>query len=220
MRLATRLFVASGLIILATLVGLVSAADGYLRRGLEVETADELERDARLIAALLLPDSTAWPEEARRLGAIIGRRITLVDSAGRVRGDTEFDRASLPRLQNHGTRPEIVAARRRLEEEKRRSEKLRSLLGRGVERLDSGEFAEARVAFEAALDLDPTSAEGVEGIARANAGLAWLASEALRFAQVTELVREGSELLSRGDAEMAAAPAKCASLSPDVHESP
>jgi len=112
MRLATRLFVASGLIILATLVGLVSAADGYLRRGLEVETADELERDARLIAALLLPDSTAWPEEARRLGAIIGRRITLVDSAGRVRGDTEFDRASLPRLQNHGTRPEIVAARR------------------------------------------------------------------------------------------------------------
>jgi hypothetical protein len=83
-RLATRLFIASGLIILATVVGLVSAADGYLRRGLEVETADELEREARLVAALLVTDSSAWPEEARRLGALIGRRVTLVDEAGRV----------------------------------------------------------------------------------------------------------------------------------------
>jgi len=111
-RLATRLFVASGLIILATVVGLVSAADGYLRRGLEVETADELERDARLTAALLVADSSAWPEEARRLGALIGRRITLVDEAGRIRGDTEFDRGALARLENHGARPEIVAAAR------------------------------------------------------------------------------------------------------------
>ena len=112
MRLATRLFIASGLIILATVVGLVSAADGYLRRGLEVETADELEREARLVAALLVTDSSAWPEEARRLGALIGRRVTLVDEEGRVRGDTEFDRASLPRLESHGARPEVVAARR------------------------------------------------------------------------------------------------------------
>jgi signal transduction histidine kinase len=111
-RLATRLFIASGLIILATVVGLVAAADGYLRRGLEVETADELEREARLVAALLVPDSGVWPEEARRLGALIGRRVTLVDSGGRVRGDTEFDRASLSRLENHGARPEIAAASR------------------------------------------------------------------------------------------------------------
>ena len=68
MRLATRLFIASGLIILATVVGLVSAADGHLRRGLETETADGLEREARLVAALLVTDSSAWPEEARRLG--------------------------------------------------------------------------------------------------------------------------------------------------------
>jgi two-component system phosphate regulon sensor histidine kinase PhoR len=111
-RLATRLFIASGLIILATVVGLVAAADGYLRGGLEVETADELEREARLVAALLVPDSSVWPEEARRLGALIGRRVTLVDSGGRVRGDTEFDGASLSRLENHGARPEIVAASR------------------------------------------------------------------------------------------------------------
>jgi hypothetical protein len=90
-RLATRLFIASGLIILATVVGLVSAADGYLRRGLEVETADELEREARLVAALLVPDSSARQAEARRLGALIGRRVTLVDEEGRVRGD-QFDR--------------------------------------------------------------------------------------------------------------------------------
>jgi signal transduction histidine kinase/HAMP domain-containing protein len=109
-RLATRLFVGSGLIILATVVTLVAAAGNHLRRGLELETAEELERDARLVAALLVADSAAWPEEARRLGALIDRRITLVDVEGRVRGDTEFDRASLARLENHGSRPEIAAA--------------------------------------------------------------------------------------------------------------
>src|SRR6266568_6405028 len=42
-------------------------------------------------------------------GARLGRRVTLIDPEGHVRGDTEFDRASLARLENHRNRPEVRA---------------------------------------------------------------------------------------------------------------
>jgi len=112
MKLSSRLFIASALLVTATVIGLIAETDRVLRDGLEEEVAAGLERDARLVAGLLTPDTAAWPEEARRLGHLINRRVTVVDSAGRVRGDTEFDRTSLPGLENHGTRPEIVAASR------------------------------------------------------------------------------------------------------------
>ena len=112
MRLASRLFFASGAVVLLAVVGLVLAADGVLRDGLEAEAAAGLEREARLVATLLPPDSATWPEAAHALGAMIQRRVTLIDSGGRVRGDTEFDRAALPGLENHAARPEVVAARR------------------------------------------------------------------------------------------------------------
>src|SRR2546429_6512285 len=57
-----------------------------------------------------LADSLTWPEAARALGQRIGHRITLIDPTGNVRGDTEFDRASLAQLENHLTRPEVRAA--------------------------------------------------------------------------------------------------------------
>jgi signal transduction histidine kinase/HAMP domain-containing protein len=111
-RLASRLFVASGAIVLLAIASLVIAADRVLRAGLEAEAAAGLEREARLVATLLPGDSAAWPDAARTLGALIQRRVTLIDPTGRVRGDTEFDRASLPGLENHAARPEVVAARR------------------------------------------------------------------------------------------------------------
>ena len=110
MRLATRLFLGVSLLVAATVIGLVVATDRLLRDRLETEIAAGLERDARLIAALLPPDSTRWPELARALGDAAGRRLTLVAPDGRVRGDTEFDRAALPHLENHASRPEILAA--------------------------------------------------------------------------------------------------------------
>ncbi|MBI1967677.1 MAG: PAS domain-containing protein [Gemmatimonadetes bacterium] len=110
MRLATRLFLTTALLVLATVVGLVAATDRTLRHGMEADVAAELEHEGRLVAALLPPDSARWPDEARRLGELIGRRVTLVDSRGRVRGDSEFDRASLALLENHADRPEVRAA--------------------------------------------------------------------------------------------------------------
>ena len=110
MRLAARLFVGSSLLLAATVVGLIVAADHVLRWHLEADIATGLEHEARLVATLLPPDSLAWPDAPRRLGALIGHRLTLIDPKGRVRGDTEFDRAALAPLENHAGRPEVVHA--------------------------------------------------------------------------------------------------------------
>ena len=119
MRLATRLFASIALLVAAAVIGSIVASDVLLRRYLEQEIADDLEREARLVAIVTPSDSTRWPEFAISAGAQLGRRITLIDPEGHVRGDTEFDRPSLARLENHRSRPEVRAA-------------LDSGLGRGV----------------------------------------------------------------------------------------
>ena len=48
---------------------------------------------------------------ADRLGAAVDSRITIVAPDGRVLGDSEIPSAALAALENHGERPEIVAAR-------------------------------------------------------------------------------------------------------------
>jgi two-component system phosphate regulon sensor histidine kinase PhoR len=110
MRLATRFFLATSLLVAATVLGLTLAADSILRRSLEDQTATALAREASLVALQIPADSLAWPETAIRLGHLIGHRVTLIDPNGRVRGDTEFPRAALPELENHGARPEVLGA--------------------------------------------------------------------------------------------------------------
>jgi signal transduction histidine kinase len=110
MRLATRLFASTSLLVAATVVTLIFITDHILRQRFEDEVAAGLGREARLVAALVPPDSTRWPEAAIALGSRVGHRVTLIDSTGRVRGDAEFDRTSLPGLENHLTRPEVQAA--------------------------------------------------------------------------------------------------------------
>jgi two-component system phosphate regulon sensor histidine kinase PhoR len=109
MKLVTRLFASVGLLVAAAVIGSIIAADVLLRRHLEQEIGTELEREARLVAAFAPADSTRWPEFAALAGARLGRRVTLIDADGHVRGDTEFDRASLAHLENHRTRPEVRA---------------------------------------------------------------------------------------------------------------
>src|SRR3989454_5166680 len=92
MKLVTRLFASIGLLVAAAVAGSIIAADVLLRRHLEREIAADLEREARLVAAFAPADSTKWPEFAALAGARLGRRVTLIDPDGHVRGDTEFDR--------------------------------------------------------------------------------------------------------------------------------
>jgi hypothetical protein len=98
-RLATRFFISSSLLVAATVLGLILAADRILRKELESETGAALEREARLVERLIPPDSTAWPEIAISLGQLVGHRVTLIDPSGRVRGDTEFPADALPGLE-------------------------------------------------------------------------------------------------------------------------
>ena len=110
MKLATRLFASMGLLVAAAVLSSILATDFLLRRHLEAEVASELQREARLVAALAPADSTHWPEYAALAGRRLTRRVTLIDPGGHVRGDTEFDRVELARLQNHNDRPEVRAA--------------------------------------------------------------------------------------------------------------
>ena len=105
MRLVTRLFASIGLLVAAAVIASIIAADVLLRRSLEQEVAFDLAREARLVATLTPTDSTRWPEFAIQAGTRLGRRVTLIDAEGHVRGDTEFDRQSLGQLQKHRTRP-------------------------------------------------------------------------------------------------------------------
>jgi two-component system phosphate regulon sensor histidine kinase PhoR len=109
-RLATRFFLSTSLLVAATVLGLTLAADRILRDQLETETAQGLEREARLVDRLVPADTTNWPTLAIQLGTLIGHRVTLIDTTGRVRGDTEFPADALPQLENHAHRPEVMAA--------------------------------------------------------------------------------------------------------------
>ncbi|HET9011850.1 MAG TPA: histidine kinase dimerization/phospho-acceptor domain-containing protein, partial [Gemmatimonadaceae bacterium] len=111
MRLTQRLLIGS-LLIIATLVTLVVAIiDGRLRTRLYEESAAEVLREARLVAAQWRP-GLAVDSLANAAGAALGHRVTLIDSTGKVLGDSEFDPPELDELQNHLTRPEVQSALR------------------------------------------------------------------------------------------------------------
>ena len=109
MRLTQRLLIGS-LVIVGLLVTLVVAIlDGRLRRRFYEESADELLREARLVASQWQPglDVDSLADGA---GQALGHRVTLIDSTGRVVGDSEFEHPALDALENHLTRPEITEA--------------------------------------------------------------------------------------------------------------
>jgi two-component system phosphate regulon sensor histidine kinase PhoR len=100
------------LLLVGTLVGaVVLTADRRLTVRLVAAAADELGREASFVAA----QWTAQTDPAA-LAATAGRtlrhRVTLVDLAGHVVGDSWFAGAALARLENHAARPEIAEARR------------------------------------------------------------------------------------------------------------
>ena len=111
MRLTQRLLIGS-LLIVALLVALVVAIiDGRLRVRFYEESSAEVLREARLVAAQIRP-GLALDSLANAAGGALGHRVTLIDSTGRVVGDSEFDPPALDELENHLTRPEIQSALR------------------------------------------------------------------------------------------------------------
>lgn len=110
MTLTKRLLAGSLVLVLALVTGIVVIAGRRLEERLSEETRHGLERDARLVGVAWTATTDA-DSLANTAGRAIGRRVTLIDSAGVVIGDSEFDREGLARLENHATRQEIVEAR-------------------------------------------------------------------------------------------------------------
>jgi two-component system phosphate regulon sensor histidine kinase PhoR len=103
------------------LIGIsIVAAELYLSQALENQLTDRIRADlivrARLIAQRIastgvrLSDETSADGLADELGAASGVRVTLVRPDGTVAGDSEVDAARLPKIENHGDRPEIMQA--------------------------------------------------------------------------------------------------------------
>lgn len=111
MTLAKRLLLGSLLLVVVLVVGIVAIAGSRLSNHLADDTRLELEHDARLVGISWRPGINA-DSLADSAGAALGRRVTLIDPKGVVVGDAEFNGEDLHHLQNHSTRPEVMAAKR------------------------------------------------------------------------------------------------------------
>ena len=110
MKLAHRLLLGA-LVVVGVLVLLITiSVDRKLAVRLTQETTARLTTEARLVAGQWTPGVDA-DALANRLGHESAHRVTLIAPDGRVIGDSEFDRPELDHLENHATRPEVVAAR-------------------------------------------------------------------------------------------------------------
>jgi signal transduction histidine kinase len=108
--LARRLLSGALLVVIVVVSVIVLIAGSRLRDRLVIEKTDELARDARAIALAWQPGISA-DSLANAMGTAFGYRVTLIDSTGVVIGDSEFSPDARRRLQNHSTRPEVMAAR-------------------------------------------------------------------------------------------------------------
>jgi two-component system, OmpR family, phosphate regulon sensor histidine kinase PhoR len=112
-------FAALAAAILALIVaGLLFATT--MRRQTNARIENTLVAEARLAADLLgraatpaagASDLAAYDEEADRLGQLLDARVTLIAADGRVLGDSSETVDAVALMENHGQRPEVVAAR-------------------------------------------------------------------------------------------------------------
>lgn len=84
-----------------------------LRRTYRSDIEQTLMKQARLTAELLSnrPAMTDPEADAQHLGQRIDARVTFIDAAGLVIGDSDVTRDRLPDVENHNGRPEVIAAR-------------------------------------------------------------------------------------------------------------
>ena len=113
MTFRTRTFLSA---VIASSLALVVATwliESRLRATVQDSTRDGLLHQATLAGQLLTdrPDATDPEAEAVRLGRLLGERVTFIAADGIVIGDSEIGPENLSALENHATRPEIIAAR-------------------------------------------------------------------------------------------------------------
>ncbi len=104
-------------IIALTVAGVLFATT--MRRQTNERIEETLVAEGRLAADLLGratslaagSDVAVLDEEADRLGQLIGARVTFIAPDGRVVGDSSETLEGVAAMENHGQRPEVVAAR-------------------------------------------------------------------------------------------------------------
>jgi two-component system phosphate regulon sensor histidine kinase PhoR len=111
-----KLFLAAFAAAFVTVAVATALVSWSLRRDLVSRLERGLASQARLAAELIARHGSAnrglLDEEADSLGGSMDARVTLVDRDGRVLGDSERDGPDLARMENHGTRPEVLEALR------------------------------------------------------------------------------------------------------------
>jgi two-component system phosphate regulon sensor histidine kinase PhoR len=114
-RFRTKIFITSVAVGAVSLLVSSLLLSGQVRERQSAAITQRLTDEARLIADLLAAapslDESALDPEADRLGHLSASRITLIAADGRVVGDSTQTPEQLRTLENHGSRPEVVAAR-------------------------------------------------------------------------------------------------------------
>ena len=109
MRLVQRLLL--GALVVGVLTVLIFViVDRQIRQRLRDDSDAFLASEARLAGDLWLRDAAFPDSVADRIGAALGRRVTLNAPDGTVLGDSEFGGDALRGLQNHALRPEVAEA--------------------------------------------------------------------------------------------------------------
>lgn len=113
----TKLFLAAfASALLAVIVAGVLVAL-MMQRDTAARVEQTLRAEARLAAALLdrsgagTGQADSLDREADRIGDLVTARVTLIDPGGVVVGDSAEPPEAVARMENHGTRPEVVDAR-------------------------------------------------------------------------------------------------------------
>jgi two-component system phosphate regulon sensor histidine kinase PhoR len=113
-RFRTKVFIASVAAATASLL----VASLLLSWQVRERQRDAIERrlidEAKVVADALsaeLTDDASLDREADRVGRFIAGRVTFIAADGRVVGDSTQSGGELALLENHGTRPEVLAAR-------------------------------------------------------------------------------------------------------------
>ncbi len=110
MSFAWRAVLGTIMVLMLSMLVLVWAADRTLRRDLEQQTTQDLERIARLVRASITDDSLGWQRHVRDLGQRNDLRITLIDGTGDVVADSDIPNPTITDIANHADRPEVQAA--------------------------------------------------------------------------------------------------------------
>ncbi|HEX6070209.1 MAG TPA: ATP-binding protein [Longimicrobiaceae bacterium] len=111
LRADQRLFLSYIALIVGLVATLTVGADMLLRRSLVQMVEDDLRRELALAVELHRASGGAGADSvADLIGALTGRRATIVGADGRVLGESSRDGAELERLENHANRPEIRQA--------------------------------------------------------------------------------------------------------------